>query len=134
MAKNSHYKYAVKFLCITNIPGTSVMTPSVVPGVYQTVINMFNPNRERAKMVGKLCLPGFKSEPVERDLAAEACMRLNCDDITRDFGITPIHGLEGFVIIESDRCLDITAVYTAAGDDGRVESIDVEQIRERQLG
>ena len=133
MAKQGRFKYAIKFLCISNIPGTIAVTPSVVPGVYQTVINIFNPNKERAKMTWSLCLPGPRSQALERVLGPNECARIDCNDIARDFGIMAIHGLEGFVIVESDRCLDITAVYTAAGAEGRVESIDVEQIRERQL-
>ena len=38
------YQYAVKFLCTSNIPGTSQTTTSLLPGAYATVVNIHNPN------------------------------------------------------------------------------------------
>jgi hypothetical protein len=45
-----------------------------------------------------------------------------------------IHGIEGFLVIQSSQSLDVTAVYTAGPRAGEVASIDVEQIRGRRIG
>jgi hypothetical protein len=34
------FQYAVKFICISNIPGTSQQNVSFVPGTYQTAVNI----------------------------------------------------------------------------------------------
>jgi hypothetical protein len=63
-------------------------------------------------------------------LDSDAVERVTCRQV-QDFGITFIHGFEGFLVIESSHSLDVVAVYTAG--DQKVSSIDVEQIRERKL-
>ena len=68
----------------------------------------------------------FKKTKLGPDEAA----KVDCSSID-DFGIHPIHGVEGFLVIESDLSLDVIAVYTAGK--GEVQSIDVEQVRERQI-
>jgi hypothetical protein len=69
----------------------------------------------------------FKRSKLGPDEAA----KVDCSAI-RDFGINAIHGVEGFLVIESDLSLDVIAVYTAGK--GEVQSIDVEQVRERRIG
>ena len=58
---------------------------------------------------------------------------MDCDQVARDFGPF-IHGVEGFLVIESTQSLDVTAVYTAGKNGGEVESIAVEHIWERKIG
>ena len=126
------YQYAAKFLCTANIPGTSQTTTSLLPGSYQTVVNIHNPNKETASLRMKIAVAGgpiskFKSSKLGPDEAA----KVDCSAI-RNFGIHAIHGVEGFLVIESNLSLDVIAVYTAGKGD--VQSIDVEQVRERQIG
>jgi hypothetical protein len=125
------FQYAAKFLCTANIPGTSQTTTSLLPGSYQTVVNIHNPNRETANLRMKIAvaggpISGFKKSKLEPDGAA----KVDCSVISK-FGIIAIHGVEGFLVIESDLSLDVIAVYTAGK--GEVQSIDVEQVRERQI-
>jgi len=43
-----------------------------------------------------------------------------------------IHGFsEGFVVIESDVELDVVAVYTAAGKDGKVQTLHTDRVPAR---
>lgn len=127
------FQYAAKFLCTANIPGTSQTSGSVLPGAYQTAVNIHNPGRERAKYRMKIALPGQISNFRDGALAADAVANVDCNQITSDFGITFIHGAEGFLVIESSHSLDVTAVYTAGAVGGQVTGIDVEEIKERQL-
>lgn len=127
------FQYAAKFLCTANVPGTSQTTSSLLPGVYQTVVNIHNPGRETAKVQIKIAVAGgpiskFKKSKLEPDQV----VKVDCGDIA-GFGIQAVHGVEGFLVIESNLSLDVIAVYTAGKRGGEVESIDVEQVRERQL-
>jgi hypothetical protein len=75
---------------------------------------------------------GQTSEFVEDELKYDELLRMDCDQIVDRFGPF-IHGVEGFLVIESTHSLDVTAVYTAGKRGGEVESIAVEQIRERGM-
>ncbi len=126
------YQYAVKFLCTANIPGTSQTSAGLLPGVYQTAVNIHNPNPDSVKVQKKLAHPGQISKFKGSAIKPDGVERVVCNDI-QDFGITFIHGFEGFLVIESTDSLDVTAVYTAGGNGGGVVSIDVEQIKERKI-
>ena len=69
---------------------------------------------------------------IKGELKPDQATKVDCSQLGK-FGPHPIHGFEGFLVIESPRSLDVVAVYTAAGDTGKVVSIDVEDIRERRL-
>lgn len=133
------FQYAVKFLCTSNIPGTSQTTTSLLPGTYQTVVNIHNPNPKPASFRMKLALatstkvdPPQISKFLKEEVKPDQATKVDCSRLG-EFGNQPIHGFEGFLVIESNLSLDVVAVYTAAhGAEG--VSIDVEYIRERKLG
>lgn len=130
------FQYAAKVVCVTNIPGTSAATGSVVPGGYLTVVNIHNPNlgtvRIRMK-VAETLLP-FVSEFVPTSLDADFATKVDCSNIAQDFGFTPFHGVEGFLVVESSRSLDVTAVYSAADlEEGDVRSLAVERVAQRRI-
>ncbi|MFN2182099.1 MAG: hypothetical protein ACK2UV_21670 [Candidatus Promineifilaceae bacterium] len=125
------YQYAAKIICTAHIPGTSQTSSAVLPGAYMTAVNIHNPSRKETRYRVKLVLAepsAFKNGA----LAPNHGTRWDCDRITNAFGPF-IHGFEGFLVIESNNSLDVTAVYTAGKIGEQVESIDVEQIRERYL-
>lgn len=134
------FQYAVKFICTSNIPGTSQTTTSLLPGSYATVVNIHNPNSQAAGFRMKLAVststeidPPLISSFIKDKLKPDQATKVDCSRI-REFGLHLIHGFEGFLVIESTLSLDVVAVYTAAknGGDG-VESMDVEYIPERKL-
>jgi hypothetical protein len=134
------FQYAVKFLCTTNVPGTSQSTTSLLPGTYETVVNIHNPNSKPAGFRMKLALststqidPPLISDFIKEKLRPDQATKVDCSRIG-EFELPLIHGFEGFLVIESTLSLDVVAVYTAAKKraDG-VDSIDVEYIRERKL-
>ena len=141
------FQYAAKFVCLQNIPGTSEQTDAVLPGGYRTDVNIHNPNKKRVKFRKKLALtsppggqqPGEVSSFIDEELGPDEALKVDCAD-TDDFefpGGQPIHGVQGFLVIESARSLDVTAVYTAGGANfaasDQVQSIAVEQVRERKI-
>jgi hypothetical protein len=107
------FQYAARFLCTANIPGTSVTTPSVLPGNYQTTISIHNPHDQSVRFRRKIAAFSQVSEFIEDQLDSDRSTDVTCDSIARDFGPF-IHGAEGFVVIESRHSLDVTAIYTAA--------------------
>jgi hypothetical protein len=142
-AETFKFQYAAKILCTANVPNSSQTTPSVLPGTYQTVVNIHNPNDRAVRFRKKIALavppagqrPGNISKFFQEQLGSDRALAVNCEDATkilRDSDILPVHGFEGFLVIESPRSLDVTAVYTAGHAQGDVESIAVEQIKERR--
>jgi hypothetical protein len=126
------FQYAAKFICTANIPGTSQTTDALLPGVYQTAVNVHNPQTKKIRLRKKIASPLGISKYFDDGLEPDGVMRITCSQI-RDFGITFIHGFEGFLVIESTHSLDVIAVYTAGGRQEQVSSIDVEQVKERKL-
>lgn len=128
------FQYAVKFICTSNLPGTSQSTTSFLPGSYQTAVNIHNPNAREVRFRMKLASGAGITDFIQDSLKPDGATKVDCSRV-RDFGPPPIHGFEGFLVIESTQSLDVVAVYTAgkAGQDGGVTSIDVEYIRERAL-
>ena len=128
------YQYAVKFLCTANIPNTSQTSTAVLPGIYQTAVNIHNPNPQVARLRKKLAVSTGQISPfVDGQLKPDEATSVDCSHV-QSFGITFIHGFEGFLVIESTQSLDVVAVYTAGPRGGEVASIDVEHVPERRLG
>jgi hypothetical protein len=125
------FQYAAKFICTANIPGTSQTSDAVVPGSYQTAVNIHNPQTVKVRLRKKIASPTGISKYFDFVLEPDGVARVTCAQI-REFGLHVIHGFEGFLVIESSHSVDVVAVYTAAGKD-HVSSIDVEDVRERKL-
>ena len=137
------YEYAVKILCGDQNNSKDLR---LVKGIYATTINIHNPNDSMVILFKKLALtypPGKQKTgkiiPVGIDtLLTDEALETDCMDLQhRVFpnGL-PSPYIEGFLVIQSDRSLDVTAVYTAANHDGffckgKVRTIDVEQVQER---
>jgi hypothetical protein len=127
------FQYAAKFLCTSNIPGTSQTTSAVVPGVYQTAVNIHNPQRRPVELRKKLALAGGGISPfITQKLDPDAAARVDCGDV-RSFDLQLVHGFEGFLVIESTQSLDVVAVYSAAARGAEVATLDVEYVPERRL-
>ncbi len=131
------YSYAVKFVCGYN--GSNVGTTSdgdqrgeatVKKGNYATEVNIFNPSKD-ADVYKKIVLLVKEGKPIGREpkvsgLAAEDQIALpNCtatmDDCNRIAELiyggpggvpTPLPLTIGYLVVQSERELDVTAVYT----------------------
>jgi hypothetical protein len=129
------FQYAAKFLCTSNIPGTSQTTTSLLPGSYQTVVNIHNPNSTTIRFRMKLALASLDtpqiSNFIDGSLKPDQAGKVDCSDLGK-FDLHLIHGFEGFLVIESTHSLDVIAVYTAGTKEG-VSSMDVERVFERYL-
>lgn len=124
------FQYAVKFICKSSIPGTSLEDKAFLPGNYQTIVNIHNPFTKPVRYRKKLAWAIEISPYFPGELKGDGVATISCQQV-QDFGLHLIHGFEGFLIIESETSLDVSAVYMAG--DKTVASIDVEQINERKL-
>lgn len=129
------FQYAAKVICTANIPGTSQTSSSVLPGAYQTVVNIHNPNRQTAHLRKKIAVPGpgQVSKFLSEQLPPDEVTKFDCAQVG-GFGMHFIHGAEGFLVIESTHSLDVVAIYTAGKHGGEVEGIAVTSVSERRLG
>jgi hypothetical protein len=129
------FQYAAKFICTSNIPGTSQTSDAFLSGNYQTVVNVHNPHHHSVKIQIKAAFGGRRliSKFVGSGLGPDEVTRFVCRDLREKLKLNLIHGGEGFLVIESTHSIDVIAVYTAGSVGGSVASIDVEQVRERKI-
>lgn len=143
---NVTFMYPAKFIC--GIQKESHDT-RFARGFYATSINVHNPNDTLATFSKKLALsippgsekPGDIVRIAKERLRPDEAMEVDCEDVARRVfpGGLPAPLIEGFIVIESDSSLDVTAVYTTAAldEDGkkaeRQSGIEVKQIPERKI-
>jgi len=143
---NVTYMYPAKFLCGIQKEHEDTR---FARGFYATSINIHNPNDALANLSKKLALsippgaekPGEIIHIAKERLRPDEAMEIDCQDVARHIfpkGF-PAPLIEGFIVIESDSSLDVTAVYTTAAldEDGkkaeRQSGIEVTQVHERKI-
>lgn len=138
------FEYAAKVVCGLQKDPQSMM---LTRGFYATTVNIHNPNNEVVKFSKILALtmppieqrPGNVKEYAIDELKPGEALKTDCDDIRRKLFPNgfPNGYIEGFVVIQSQKSLDVTAVYTTGSLDKTGVFLDhtgihVEQIRERR--
>jgi hypothetical protein len=139
-SQSEWFQYAIKFVC-----GTSSGDPfQLVPGTYATAVNLFNAGTSDVTLRKRLALAfppqeqatGEVSDQIEDVMAPGTALQVDCEEIPGEFVFQnpppASDHVEGFLVIESNRALNVQAVYTAAGASGDV-SIDVEKIAETKV-
>ena len=151
----------VKFVCGEPDPpnggGGDLQLLRAVNGVYRTAINVLNAGTEDVEYTKKIALttpfdelsedfelPGGTSLVIAGTVGMMAAFDVDCNEVFNEFlfgdpGLEFTLGdtfAEGFLILESDGPLDVTAVYTAGNatsapelGPGGVSSIDVESVK-----
>jgi uncharacterized repeat protein (TIGR01451 family) len=138
------YEYAARLICgMQKRPKKQ----SLLHGLYATSISIHNPNDEKIYFFKKLALTYPPEEqkpgnvmPIAIDtLKYDEALNATCDDIQKTLfeDKFPTSYIDGFVIIQSPRSLDVTGVYTTANlgccyGDEKHSGIHIEQIRERK--
>lgn len=144
--RDLRYEYAAKIVCGVQRDPAAL---TLARGGYATTVNIHNPGTQPVTFFKKLALTrpprdqrGGEIRPIAEDvLKYDQALAVDCPDLQRRFhpdGL-PDGYIEGFVVIQSPRSLDVTAVYSTAalGASGRIEThsgIDVERVEERVLG
>ena len=142
------YSYAAQVTCGTDPPPGILR---IVPGQYATAVHIHNPTgvtvtfRKRLALTfpdkdfGSAQKPGLVSEWIEDTLEEGEALEVDCGEIPGEFfpGVDFPPYIQGMLVINSPDSLDVTAVYTTASidQDGnlKVQSIDVEEVRERRI-
>ena len=125
-------QYSVKFICGSASYGCC--PGPVAPGSYFTAINILNPTDQKIKFRKKIAValpgeqPGHVTKFTFNSLGPCEALEIDCADIYRRLGLPNGCFLKGFVVIQSLVELDIVAVYSAAGADNHVETLDIEHI------
>ena len=134
------YQYAAQFTCGQNFDGSD----RAVEATYATAINVHNPHRSEVIIRKHVALtyppeaqePGQVSEPIRENIDRLAALQVDCGEILSgefQFVEPPASDyLQGFLVIESLVPIDVSATYTATGENEEV-SVDAETIAERQL-
>ncbi len=140
------FQYAVKFVC-----GKS-KGEVVAPGTYFTAINVHNPTYQAIRFRKKVIVarravvgsetkeespePDLPPKFINAKLGPDQAFEIDCPDIRQILGNNEAPFLKGFVVIETDIELDVVAVYTAAGTDGQIETLETERVspRRREVG
>lgn len=147
---STHYLYAAKFVCGEVKDGS--YAEGFAPGRYETAVNLINldvngrasvnvrATYTRSASQGGSGGTSGKDQYVLHPLEA---LRLTCEDIRSLLKVGPKALIDGYLLIESSRHLDVTAVYTLAGEKvssdftgnqlGTGISIDVEQIPAKKV-
>ena len=129
--RKAAFQYAAKFVC-----GKSDGRV-LAPGTYFTAINVHNPGEQDVVFRKKvaIALPNEKPGPVSRffeaKLRPDEALEIDCADILRH-AATGGDFLKGFVVLDSDVELDVVAVYTAAGANRLIETLEIERVPARE--
>ncbi len=123
--QSSRFTYSVKFICV---PEVGPEDNALSPGRYRTVVNVHNPHNEEVTFKKKAVISRVEGDArgpisdIDDDvLGPHEAMSIICPTIAARFPEAQAIG-DGFVILQSDKLLDVAAVYTSR------DSVDVEYI------
>lgn len=142
--------YAAKFLC-GRLESDPKLEPPVGPGSYTTAINVHNPNRRPVVIIKKAVLLFFVGDSREEleiprppgrryllELGPDWGVEIDCRDIREHLlrgeqGATATF-IKGWVVLESNRPLDVEVVYTAQGLQGGGIALTTERVHPAKAG
>jgi hypothetical protein len=130
-------QYAAKFLCGQPKGEEGEHGKgNVASGTYFTMINVHNPGEQEVAAKFKVAAtkpngqPGNVSHFQALTLGADQAVEVDCAQV-RKLANDNSAFLEGFLVFESDFSLDVVSVYTA-GQDGKLETLEIERVPERK--
>jgi hypothetical protein len=133
----AQFKGSAKFVC--GKPARDVIDAFAFPtGTYFTTINVTNPNPGAVSGTKRFSIallaqrPGRFTPTIHWTLRSSESMQIDCGDIYRKMQIPPGTFIDGFVhIVGAPSRFDVTAVYSTANTDGRIVSMDIEEVTMR---
>ncbi|MGH7799441.1 MAG: Kazal-type serine protease inhibitor domain protein [Thermodesulfobacteriota bacterium] len=140
----TEFQYSAKVLC--SMLGT-FSDGFLGEGVYRTVINIHNPTDKKVTFTRKFAVSRSLETPFGEFsvtpykiavIEADDSVVIDCFAVSNFF--CPIDGvcidftaIDGFLVIDSPVELDVVAVYTARPPDGKVTTLDVENVKLRKI-
>jgi hypothetical protein len=142
-SSSSSLQYAAKFLCGRMERNDRGKVPSqgreaVAAGDYHTAINVHNPSNRAAAIRFKFASAlrdgrsGTVSPFAEIKLGPDQTISLDCAQVYELLRAKPGF-IDGFAVIESNVELEVVAVYTAAGENGQVATMQTERVPVRKI-
>jgi hypothetical protein len=129
------FQYAAKVIC-----GLNKKEGMIAHGVYETVVNIHNPDREVQKIKFKVAVAGEAKDgtisgfTTDVPIKGDAAQFYGCTEFHKFSGVPAATLIDGFFVIESPKSLDVVAVYTTNDVDGKgVPAIAVERVFERTI-
>ena len=132
------FLYAAKIICV---PHFGPASPALMPGKYRTAVNVHNPWDQPAHIEKWVTLsppqgqPPVTGDKISGTVQPWASFDVACPYFRDEFGLpegAKVPGGKGFMVIQSDRELDVVAVYTSRTEtpnsNGVGTSIDVERV------
>lgn len=131
------FKGSAKFVC--GKADTDVIDAfAFAPGTYFTTINVTNPNAGTVSGTKRFSIallaqtPGKFTALIPWALKPSESMQIDCGDIYKKMQIPPGTFIDGFIhIVGAPLRFDVTAVHSVTDTDGRVVSMDVEEVTMR---
>ena len=127
------YEYAVKVVCGVRSGRSSDLLP---PGRYFTVVNIHNPSKRRTYFMRKVAQAGTATPtPISAwetgHLEHDEAVAVQCPQIAKQM---EADWVEGFLVVQSAKPVDVVAVYaTAASDGAAVNSFHTERVPPRAI-
>ena len=133
------FTYSTKVVCVPDLAKRRRSGPGLQPGLYRTAVNVHNPWDQPANIEKWLTLSppqgGTPKKSVRQTevMAPETAFDVDCIHMKKDFLVEESSGVfvrigrvpsgKGFLVVRSDRPLDVVAVYTVA-----IQEIEVDPI------
>jgi hypothetical protein len=131
------FKGSAKFVC-GKAGAPEIDAFAFAPGTYFTTINVTNPNAGTVSGTKRFSIallaqtPGKFTALINWSLKPSESMQIDCGDIYKKMQIAPGTFLDGFIhLVGAPSRFDVTAVHSVADTDGRVVSMDVEEVTMR---
>jgi hypothetical protein len=134
-AAGQPFVYVAKFVCgravtVQNVP------PPVATGFYFTAVNVHTIDENKFDKRFSVALPSEKpgkvSQTFTTPMKPNEALEIDCPDILKHLEMPPTSFAKGFVTIQTERELDVVAVYTAAATaTGNVITMEVERVPKR---
>jgi hypothetical protein len=127
------YEYAAKVVCGVRSGRNSDLLP---PGRYFTIVNIHNPSKRRTHFMRKVAQAGTATPtPISAwetgHLEGDEAVVVQCAQIAKQM---EADWVEGFLVVQSAKPVDVVAVYaTAASDGGAVNSFHTERVPARPI-
>jgi hypothetical protein len=127
-----NHEYAVKVIC-GNMERAA--DRPLATGRYFTIVNIHNPHVARVYFRRKVAQAALRTpspiSPWEQySLEYDEALGVNCAQITKQAGPDWV---EGFVIIQASKPLDVVAVYSTSGGNEYVNTFHTERVQPRLI-
>lgn len=134
---SARFYFPVGFLCGTS---SEEFQEGVVAGGYRTAIKILNPSASETARIAKTVTRALpyqatesRTEFIEDEIPPSAAITIECDEIRQRIPSSMAEQFRsGYVVIFSDREIDVSVGYTARPSAGEISALDSETVTARE--